>query len=78
MRYFKGTYRWCLCRDIPFGSTITLVQYWPLSDTPNAEGLIGHFNICVISFTPEMDSDKKVMGLPPVTSAVFLLAKSFW
>jgi hypothetical protein len=29
-------------------------------------------------FTREMDCDQTVMGLPFVTSAVFLIAKSFW
>jgi hypothetical protein len=28
--------------------------------------------------TPKMDCDQTAMGLPPVTSAVFLIAKSFW
>jgi hypothetical protein len=27
------------------------------------------------AFTPEIDCDQKVMGLPPVTSAVLLIAK---
>jgi hypothetical protein len=27
---------------------------------------------------PEIDCNQTVMGLPPVTSAVFLIAKSFW
>jgi hypothetical protein len=31
-----------------------------------------------IAFTPEIDSDQTVMGLSPVTSAVFLIVKKFW
>jgi hypothetical protein len=27
---------------------------------------------------PEIDRNQTAMGLPPVTSAVFLIAKSFW
>jgi hypothetical protein len=29
------------------------------------------------AFTPDMDCDQTVMGLSPVTSAVFLIANSF-
>jgi hypothetical protein len=29
------------------------------------------------ALAPEMDCDQTAMGLPPVTSAVFLIAKSF-
>jgi hypothetical protein len=29
----------------------------------------------LIAFKPEIDCDKKAMGLPPVTSAVLLIAK---
>jgi hypothetical protein len=28
-----------------------------------------------IAFTPDIDYDKAAIGLPPVTSAVFLIAK---
>jgi hypothetical protein len=31
----------------------------------------------VTAFTPEIDCDQAAMGLPPVTSAVFLIAKQF-
>jgi hypothetical protein len=31
--------------------------------------------IGLIAFTPEIDCDQTAMGLPPVTSAVFLTAK---
>jgi hypothetical protein len=34
------------------------------------EGLIAH--------TPEIDSNTKAMGLPHVTSALFLIAQKFW
>jgi hypothetical protein len=30
------------------------------------------------SLTPEMDCDQTAIGLPLVTSAVFLIAKQFW
>jgi hypothetical protein len=30
------------------------------------------------AFTPEIDCDHIAMGLPPVTSAVFLIASEFW
>jgi hypothetical protein len=30
------------------------------------------------AFTPEMDCDHTAMDLPPATSAVFCIAKSFW
>jgi hypothetical protein len=29
------------------------------------------------ALTPEIDFDHKAMGIPPVTSVVFLIAKSF-
>jgi hypothetical protein len=29
------------------------------------------------ALTPEMDCDQTAMGLPPVTSTVFLIAKNF-
>jgi hypothetical protein len=32
----------------------------------------------LIAFAPEIECDQTVMGLPRVTSAVFLIAKSFW
>jgi hypothetical protein len=32
----------------------------------------------LIALTPEIDSNKTTMGLPPVTLAVFLIANSFW
>jgi hypothetical protein len=31
----------------------------------------------LIAFAPEIDCDQMAMGLPPVKSAVFLIAKSF-
>jgi hypothetical protein len=31
----------------------------------------------LIALTPEMDCNLTAIGLPPVTSAVFLIAKSF-
>jgi hypothetical protein len=34
--------------------------------------------IGLIALTPEIDCDQMAMGLPPVKSAVFLIAKSFW
>jgi hypothetical protein len=30
----------------------------------------------ILALTPEIDCDQMAMGLPPVTSAVFLIAKS--
>jgi hypothetical protein len=30
------------------------------------------------ALTPEMDCDQMAMGLPPITSAVSLIGKSFW
>jgi hypothetical protein len=30
------------------------------------------------AFPPEIDCNQTAMGLPPVTSEVFLIAKSFW
>jgi hypothetical protein len=33
--------------------------------------------ILIITLTPEIDYDQKAMNLPPVTSAVFLIAKNF-
>jgi hypothetical protein len=33
------------------------------------------YNILLIDFAPEIDCDQTAMGLPPVTSAVLLLAK---
>jgi hypothetical protein len=32
----------------------------------------------LIAFVPEIDCDQTAMGLPPVTSAIFLIAKTFW
>jgi hypothetical protein len=32
----------------------------------------------IIKITPEMDCDQMVKGWSPVTSAVFLITKSFW
>jgi hypothetical protein len=32
----------------------------------------------LIALTPEINYNKTAMGLPPVTSAVSLIAKSFW
>jgi hypothetical protein len=32
----------------------------------------------LIAFTPEIGCDQTAMGLPPVTSAVLLMAKLFW
>jgi hypothetical protein len=32
----------------------------------------------LIALTPEIDCNKTAMGLPPVTSAVFFAANSFW
>jgi hypothetical protein len=32
----------------------------------------------LIAFAPELDCDQTAMGLPSVTSAVLLIAKSFW
>jgi hypothetical protein len=32
----------------------------------------------LIALTPEIDCNKMAMGLPPVTSAVFLIANYFW
>jgi hypothetical protein len=32
----------------------------------------------LIALTPEIDCDQTAMGLPPFTSAVFLIAKLFW
>jgi hypothetical protein len=34
--------------------------------------------IGLTAFPPEIDYNLTAMGLPPVTSAVFLIAKSFW
>jgi hypothetical protein len=31
-----------------------------------------------MALAPEMDCNKTAMGLPPVTSAVFLIASWFW
>jgi hypothetical protein len=31
----------------------------------------------IIALTPEIGSDQTVMGLPPVTSAVFFIANNF-
>jgi hypothetical protein len=33
---------------------------------------------CIIALKPEIDYNKTAMGLPPVTSAVFLIANKFW
>jgi hypothetical protein len=32
----------------------------------------------LIALTPEIDCNKTAMGLPPVTSAVFLIANKLW
>jgi hypothetical protein len=32
----------------------------------------------LIALTPEKDYDQTAMGLPPVMSALFLIAKQFW
>jgi hypothetical protein len=32
----------------------------------------------LIALTPEIDYNNTAMGLPPVTSTVFLIAKLFW
>jgi hypothetical protein len=32
----------------------------------------------LITLTPEIDCDQTAMNLPPITSAVFLIAKQFW
>jgi hypothetical protein len=32
----------------------------------------------LIALTPEIDCDQTAMGLPPITSAAFIIAKSFW
>jgi hypothetical protein len=32
----------------------------------------------LIALTPEIDCDQTAMGLPPATSAVFLIANQFW
>jgi hypothetical protein len=32
----------------------------------------------LIALTPEIDYNQMTMGLPPVMSAVFLIAKQFW
>jgi hypothetical protein len=32
----------------------------------------------LIALAPEIDFNKTAMGLPPVTSAVFLIANKFW
>jgi hypothetical protein len=35
-------------------------------------------NYLIFHSTPKMDYDQTAMGLPPVSSAVFHIAKSFW
>jgi hypothetical protein len=32
----------------------------------------------LIALTPDIDCNKTAMGLPPVSSAVFLIANYFW